>query len=80
MLYWIVFAFFVVCFLFIKDKEHFGSYTFGFPTRINRPTKNSSYDIRGEAYYPPLINFPFDNSSIAPNPLPVLLNNRILTL
>ena len=31
------------------------------------PTRNMSYDLRGEAYFPPRTNFPFDNSIIGPS-------------
>ena len=30
-------------------------------------THNMSYDLRGEAYFPPRTNFPFDNSVICPS-------------
>jgi hypothetical protein len=29
-----------------------------------RSTRNMSYDIRGEAYYPDFIEFPFNNSEL----------------
>lgn len=75
MFFWLLIGL-IVYFCFVKDKEHFGSYVFGFPTRINRPTRNMSYDIRGEAYYPPLLNLPFDNTSIAPNTQPELIDSH----
>lgn len=57
--------------IFINNKEEFyGSYIMPLGTRINRPTRNMSYDLRGEVCYPPLLNLPFDNSSIAPIPEP----------
>jgi len=34
--------------------------------RSECPTRNMSYDIRGEAYFPLRRNFPFDNSVIGP--------------
>lgn len=49
-----------------SDNESFRGYVIPYASRINRPTRNMSYDLRGEAYYPPLLNLPFDNSSIAP--------------
>jgi hypothetical protein len=53
--------------IFTNDKEEFyGGYIMPWATRINRPTRNMSYDLRGEVCYPPLLNLPFDNSSIAP--------------
>lgn len=36
-------------------------------TRSECPTRNMSYDLRGEAYFPQRRNFPFDNSVIGPN-------------
>ena len=63
--------------MFANNKEEFnGGYVMPWATRINRPTRNMSYDLRGEAYYPPLLNLPFDNSSIAPIPHPELVDNR----
>lgn len=53
-----------------SKEEFYGGYIMPWATRINRPTRNMSYDLRGEAYYPPLLNLPFDNSSIAPIPQP----------
>jgi hypothetical protein len=62
---------FSVLVVFADDREQFqGSYIMPWATRINRPTRNMSYDLRGEEYYPPLLNLPFDNSSIAPIPQP----------
>lgn len=70
----ILFSIFVV---FADKKEEFrGGYVMPWPTRINRPTRNMSYDLRGEAYYPPLLNLPFDNSSIAPIPHPELVDGQ----
>jgi hypothetical protein len=34
--------------------------------RINCPTRNMSYDLRGEAYYPPRMITPYMNSTIGP--------------
>ena len=31
---------------------------------VNCPRRNMSYDLRGEAYVPPIVNFPFRNSEI----------------
>ena len=36
-------------------------------SRSECPTRNMSYDIRGEAYFPLTRNFPFDNSVIGPS-------------
>ena len=71
MLLLILFILICLYLVFQDNKEQFrGSYVMPWPTRINRPTRNMSYDLRGEAYYPPLLNLPFDNSSIAPIPQP----------
>jgi hypothetical protein len=50
-----IIAYLLIHFTFIK--EHFLS-------RLECPTRNMSYDIRGEAYFPLKRNFPFDNSVI----------------
>jgi|LakMenEpi03Aug12_release.lakeMendotaPanAssembly.Ray.scaffolds.fasta_scaffold1307004_2 hypothetical protein len=64
-------------FLVFKDKENFyGNYVKPFASRISRPTRNMSYDLRGEAHYPPLLNLPFDNSSITPIPSAELIDKR----
>jgi hypothetical protein len=36
-------------------------------SRFEYPTRNMSYDLRGDAYFPPRTNFPFDNSEIGPS-------------
>lgn len=66
----LIFAF---CML-LKSYEQFRPW----PTRITRPTRNMSYDIRGEECYPPLLNLPFDNSSIAPILQPELIDQNIV--
>lgn len=38
-----------------------------FCNRTNCPTRNMSYDLRGEAFFPERTNFPFDNSVIGPS-------------
>jgi len=48
-------------------NEQFGN--FFFPSRMECSTRNMSYDLRGEAYFPPLTNFPFDNSELGPGTL-----------
>jgi hypothetical protein len=64
---WLIIGFILIVLFCTFSKEDFmGTYVYGFPSRINRPTRNMSYDLRGEEYYPPLLNLPFDNSSIAP--------------
>jgi hypothetical protein len=64
-------------FIFAENKENFlGTYSIPWATRISRPTRNMSYDLRGEEYFPPLLNLPFDNSSIEPIPAPELINKR----
>ena len=47
-------------YIFRRQKEKFS------PSRIEYPTRNMSYDLRGEAHFPPRTNFPFDNSEIGP--------------
>jgi hypothetical protein len=70
-----IFLFFIIYYTAYDSSEHFyGNYIIPFPTRITRPTRNMSYDLRGEAYYPSLLNLPFDNSSITPIPNPELIN------
>lgn len=64
---------FLFFFMLLKSYEQFRPW----PTRITRPTRNMSYDIRGEECYPPLLNLPFDNSSIAPIPQPNLIDKNI---
>lgn len=72
-----IIIFFILYSVFNKCKESFnGIPIFGFASRINRPTRNMSYDLRGEEYYPPLLNLPFDNSSISPNISPILIDNH----
>ena len=44
----------ILCLVVFRKKESY----------INCPRRNMSYDLRGEAYYPPIINFPFRNSEI----------------
>lgn len=53
-----------------NKEEFYGGYITPWATRVNRPTRNMSYDLRGEVCYPQLLNLPFDNSSIAPIPEP----------
>jgi hypothetical protein len=63
--------------IFTNNKENFeGIYLRPWATRITRPTRNMSYDLRGEEFYPPLLNLPFDNSSIAPIPNPQLIDRN----
>jgi hypothetical protein len=57
-----------VLFIYIINQhtnEKFGN--FFFPTRVECSTRNMSYDLRGEAYFPPRTNFPFDNSELGPS-------------
>lgn len=35
-----------------------------FTSLSTRKTRNMSYDLRGEAYYPPILNVPFHNSNL----------------
>lgn len=66
----IYFIFFIILFILfyilgLSNKESFNN--FFSPSRIECPTRNMSYDLRGEAYFPPRTNFPFDNSEIGPS-------------
>lgn len=71
---WLLIIFiFVFFFMLLKSYEQFHQ----FPTRITRPTRNMSYDLRGEEYYPPLLNLPFNNTSIAPIPQPELIDKNV---
>jgi hypothetical protein len=75
---WLLIGLAIILYFLISSSEHFhGTYIMPFASRINRPTRNMSYDLRGEAYYPPLLNLPFDNSSIEPIPQPELISKNI---
>ena len=71
-----IFLIFLVLWLFYNswtsDVENFcpGIRCRGCPMCLSRtecPTRNMSYDIRGEAYFPLRRNFPFDNSVLGPS-------------
>ena len=57
----ILFIILFIDYVFRRQKEKFS------PSRIECPTRNMSYDIRGEEYFPLRTNFPFDNSVIGPS-------------
>jgi hypothetical protein len=60
-MYWIILLIFIIIYIIKSNiKEDFYS-------RIECPTRNMSYDLRGEAHFPPRTNFPFDNSEIGPS-------------
>jgi hypothetical protein len=64
-MYWIILFLFILFLYFnLKIKETFNN--FFSPSRVEYPTRNMSYDLRGEAYFPSRTNFPFDNSEIGP--------------
>ena len=67
-MYWIIiFLFIILLYLNLNDlkiKETFNN--FFSSSRVECPTRNMSYDLRGEAYFPSRTNFPFDNSEIGP--------------
>ena len=67
-MYWIIlFLFIILLFLYnLKIKETFNNLVMPL-TRVECPTRNMSYDLRGEAHFPSRTNFPFDNSEIGPN-------------
>jgi hypothetical protein len=51
-----------------QGKEQFyGGPYIGEYTRIEHPTRNMSYDIRGEECYPQLLNLPFNNYELIHN-------------
>lgn len=56
----LIFLFFIYFYFQLQCKENFldNSYYTG------RHTRNMSYDLRGEAYYPPILNLPFNNSEL----------------
>ena len=56
----IILSLFIFAFLF-SLKDHFTGASFECPSR------NMSYDLRGEAYFQSKTNFPFNNSTIGPN-------------
>ena len=71
-MYWIFIIITLIILLFMllnktTINEQFGN--FFFPSRMECSTRNMSYDLRGEAYFPPLTNFPFDNSELGPGTL-----------
>jgi hypothetical protein len=71
---WLLILFIFIFFMMLlKSFEQFRPW----PTRITRPTRNMSYDIRGEECYPPLLNLPFNKSSIVPIPQPILIDKNI---
>lgn len=72
----LVILFFILCFLYnLSKREGFcggGGCNCRRPgcpfcNRTNCPTRNMSYDLRGEAFFPERTNFPFDNSVIGPS-------------
>lgn len=65
-MYWIILFLFIILYFNlnnIKIKETFNNF---FSSRVECPTRNMSYDLRGEAHFPSRTNFPFDNSEIGP--------------
>lgn len=66
-MYWIILFLFIILLYFnLKIKETFNNLVMSL-ARVECPTRNMSYDLRGEAHFPPRTNFPFDNSEIGPN-------------
>lgn len=70
--YWIanalLFSFFVI--LVIGISSHLVKETFevqSISTRTKCPTRNSSYDIRGEEYYPPHYDYLMSSSDLGPS-------------
>ena len=66
-MYWIILFIFIVLFYIFTLRKTETFYTFFSPSRVECPTRNMSYDLRGEAYFPARTNFPFDNSEIGPS-------------
>lgn len=65
-MYWIILFLFIILLYFnLKIKETFNNLVMPL-TRVECPTRNMSYDLRGEAHFPSRTNFPFDNSEIGP--------------
>lgn len=65
-MYWIILFLFIILLYFnLKIKETFNNLVMSL-ARVECPTRNMSYDLRGEAHFPPRTNFPFDNSEIGP--------------
>ena len=50
--------------IFSRKEQFYGGPYIGEYTRIEQPTRNMSYDLRGEECYPSLLNLPFNNSEI----------------
>lgn len=66
-MYWIILFLFIILLYFnLKIKETFNNLVMSL-ARVECPTRNMSYDLRGEAHFPPRTNFPFDNSEIGPS-------------
>jgi hypothetical protein len=75
---WLLILFIVIFFIILSRYgllESFEKFR-PWPTRITRPTRNMSYDIRGEECYPRRLNLPFNNSSIEPIPQPILIDRK----
>ena len=61
--FWIAIILFIVLLYFYKSVEYF----FDFGSRIDCPTRNQSYDLRGDIYtIPHTMNFAWLNSAIGP--------------
>lgn len=51
----------------LKEKfTNFFYHNFGYPSRIYEPTRNMSYNLRGDPYRIPRKMFPFMGSNIGP--------------
>lgn len=72
-LFILIFCIFILILLFkyLKNKELENFYgkeyiNFGYPSRIYEPTRNMSYNLRGDPYIIPKKMYPFMGSNIGP--------------
>jgi|DEB0MinimDraft_6_1074348.scaffolds.fasta_scaffold466552_1 hypothetical protein len=48
------------------ENFHYLYYNFGYPSRIYEPTRNMSYNLRGDPVIIPKVYYPFMGSNIGP--------------
>lgn len=63
-LLFIVFTFLVIGIASTMTLEHFENLPIA--TRTKCPTRNMDYDIRGEAYYPPIKDYLLSSTELGP--------------
>jgi hypothetical protein len=59
----------ILLFKYLKNIENFHGIeyiNFGYPSRIYEPTRNMSYNLRGDPYIIPKKMYPFMGSNIGP--------------